>query len=196
MNKLFQKLNAYSLQQILVFGIVAGLIYYFLLFDDGASYSNQIAQFNREIAAEEEKKKDTDANVKEEARIKESVGQLSRQYQEISRQLPTSLSSIDINRGIDAFARNAGVSIKARKPLANVQQAIVDQIPIQVSLEGTFSQLAQFVYLVSGSERATAVSYFKMEPISPRNTRLRFEGVVTGYQLSSTPATDSKGGNR
>ncbi len=47
--------------------------------------------------------------------MQEKVGQLSQKYEEISRRLPSVLFSIDINKAIDDFARNAGVSVKSKK---------------------------------------------------------------------------------
>lgn len=187
MTKIFQTLVNYSLQQVLVFGMVAGLAFYFLAFDDGAAYVAEIASAKNDIQKEEEHRKDTEATLKEVERMKESVGTLSKQYQEISRRLPTNLTSIELNRNIDAFARNSGVSIKARKPLSVISREIVDEIPVQVTLEGGYGDLGQFIYLVSAAERATSVRTFSLAPLDPRSTRLRLEGTVIGYQLSTAP---------
>lgn len=183
MNKFFARLVNFSLQQILVFGVVAGLAYYFLIFDDGGGFRGDIASLRTELNKQEEKKKETDAALREEARMKETIVQLSQKYQEIARRLPMNLSSIELNRNIDAFARNSGASIKARKPMPAQEREIVTEVPIQVTLEGSFADLAQFVQLVSSSERVATVRNFVMTPLDNRGSRLKFEGRVVGYQL-------------
>lgn len=194
MNKFFARLVNFSLQQILIFGVVAGLAYYFFIFDDGSGYRGDIANLQSELAKQEEKKKETDAALKEETRMKEVIVQLSQKYQEISRRLPMNLSSIELNRNVDAFARNSGTSIKARKPLAPVEKEIVTEVPIQVTLEGSFAELAQFVQLVASSERVTTVRNYVMTPIDSRGSRLKFEGRVVGYQLSEEKPEPKKRG--
>lgn len=192
MTKLFQTLVNYTLQQTLIFGLVAGLGYYFFAFDDGSAYVTQITSLRNDVKKEEERRKDTEATLKEVERIKEAVGVLSKQYQEISRRLPTNLQSIDLNRNIDAFARNSKVSIKSRRPLSVIQREIVDEVPVEVVLEGGFAELAQFIYLVAASERATSLKTFNLTPVEARSTRLRLEGTVIGYQLASaTPRADA-----
>lgn len=185
MNKFFQKLVNFSMAQVLVMGLVAGLGYYFFMYNDGSALKGEIANLEGQSAQEETKKKDTDNTLKEEARMKESIVLLSQQYAEISKQLPTSLTSIDINRNIDAFARNAGVSIKSRKPGTNIRKEIVDEVPVSVTLEGTYSELASFLFLVSSSEKAASMKAFTLSGMdSKAGGRLRLDGTVTGYQMA------------
>lgn len=184
MNRIFQILVNYTLQQILIFGIVAGLAFYFLAFDDGSSYMNDIQTIQSDIKKEEERKKDTESTLREAQRMKDAVVELSNQYQQIARQIPSSLSSIELNRNIDAFARNSGASIKSRKPMNIVSKEIVDEVPVQISLEGTYADLAQFLYLVSSAERVTSVKTFTMKPLERESSKLKLEGTVVGYQLA------------
>lgn len=183
MNKVYQRLVGFTMVQVAIAGLLLTAFYYFTSFDDGSSLRSEVERLDTETAQEEAKKKDTDATLKEEARMKDMIGQLSQQYVEVSRRLPTSLSSIELNRHIDSFARNSGASIKARKPLANTRDEIVEQVPVQVNLEGSYAELAQFVYQVSISEQVTGIQAFTLVPVE-KSSRLRFEGTVTGYQLT------------
>lgn len=187
MNKIFERLSYYSMLQIIGFGLIAGGFYYFTAYDDGAAIYAQIATINSQIQQEEVRKKDTEATLKEEASMKDSVGQLSQQYQEISRRLPSALYSIDINRSIDTFARTAGVNVRSKRPGDTVRKEIVDEVPVQVVLEGSYAELAQFVYYVSTAERLTRVRNFVISRDSERgsSTKLKFEGQVVGYKLDA-----------
>lgn len=190
MNRFFNILINYTIQQTVVFGIVAGLVYYFTIFDDGSAYVTEIQSIQTNIKREEEKKKETENTLKEAQRMKEAIGTLSQQYQQISRRIPSNLSSIELNRNIDAFARNSGTSIKSRKPMAIVPKEIVDEVPVQISLEGSYADLAQFVYLVSSSERIASVRTFTLKPIERQSTKLRLDGTVVGYQLADENRVD------
>lgn len=194
MNKVFAKLNLYSMVQILSFSVVLSMIFYFTMYDDGHQVRSEIATLAQQLNEESVKKAETEKALAEEARMKESVVLLSQQYQELSRRIPTSLTSIELNRNVDAFARNAGVSIKSRKPLEIKKGQIVEEVPIEVSLQGSFAELAQFVYVVASSERVTALRSFSFSPIE-KSTQLKFEGVVVGYQIApEPPPTNPEGG--
>ena len=185
MNKLFQSLVNFTIQQVALFGLVLALVYYFTAYDNGQNILAETVSMDQEIRKEEDKKKDTDQNLKEEQRMKSAVGLLSQQYVEISKRLPNNLPSIELNRTIDELARSAQVTVKARKPLSLISTEIVDEIPVQVSLEGTFAQMAQFIYMVSSSERIATVKSYNMAPVTAKSTRLRFDATVVGYQLAS-----------
>ncbi|MBX3040281.1 MAG: type 4a pilus biogenesis protein PilO [Bdellovibrionaceae bacterium] len=197
MNKVFAKLNLYSMVQILSFSVVLSMIFYFTMYDDGHQVRADISQLTQQLNEESIKKEKTEKILAEEALMKESVVLLSQQYQELSRRIPTSLTSIELNRNIDAFARNAGVSIKSRRPLAITKGQIVEEVPIEISLQGSFAELAQFVYVVASSERVTALRSFTFTPIE-KSTQLKFDGVVVGYQIAPEPAatTGNRGGAR
>lgn len=185
MNKFFEKLASYTLSQCLVAGIMFGLFYYFFMYNDGTLIDAQVRTFQEQIRLEEIKKRDTENALKEEAMIKESVGRLSQQFLEVSRRLPATLYSIDISKSIDAFVRTSGVSLKSKKPGNTVKKELVDEVPVTVVIEGNYSEIAQFIYQVSSSERLTRVKNFTIAPLDDKSSkRLRFEGQVVGYKLS------------
>lgn len=194
MNKFFQSLVKYPLSQVVLFSLLIGAGYYYLVFDDGSALQGDISSLEREIKEEETKRGDTESTLKEETRMKEALTVLTQQYQELSRKLPASLTSIDINKNIDIFARNSGTSIKSRRPDPVVHREIIDEVPVVVSLEGGFSELAQFLYFVSASERVTALRRFVITPTDVKSTRLRMEGTILGYKLAEdkTPAKEGK----
>ncbi len=186
MNSLFERLAFYSMIQILGFGLILGGFYYLTMYDDGSSLNKQMALISTQIQDEETKKKETESIMRQEATMKASIGELSTQYSEITKRLPSTLASIDINRGIDAFARSAGVSVQSKRPGVVIKNEIVDEVPVDVSLEGTYVELAQFVYYVSTSERLSRVRNFTITaPLEPKSKKLKFEGQIVGYKLGT-----------
>ncbi|MGE5086928.1 MAG: type 4a pilus biogenesis protein PilO [Bacillota bacterium] len=187
MEKIFEKLSSFTMGKAFVIGLLVVGIFYFTLYDDGSALDGQIASIGQQLTQEEAKKKDTDATLKQVREMQDKVGRLSQQYQEISRRLPNALYSIDINKSIDSFARTAGVDIKAKKPGDNIKHEVVEEVPVSVSLEGTYAQLAQFVYLVASSERLARVKNIVISSSEGEGIakKLKFEGQVVGYKLAS-----------
>lgn len=184
MNKIFDTLAVQTIGKILMIGLALTGLYWNFIYDDGSAVDAQIATVNQQLQEEENKKKDTDATLKQVQEMQEKVGQLSQKYQEISRRLPAVLFSIDINKAIDDFARNAGVSVKSKKPGENVKKEVVEEVPVEVSLEGSYAELAQFTFLVSTAERMARVQNIVLTDSEPGSKRLKFEGQVVGYKLA------------
>ncbi len=184
MNKFFETISTYTLGKAFIIGLAICGVFYFTLYDDGSAVESQIAAIGGQLKTEEAKKKDTDATLKQVREMQDKVGRLSTQYQEISRRLPSALYSIDINKSIDGFARNAGVNVKSKKPGENVRKEVVEEVPVEVSLEGTYSELAQFVYLVSSAERMSRVKNIVITDPGSGAKKLKFDGQVVGYKLA------------
>ncbi|WP_413558400.1 type 4a pilus biogenesis protein PilO [Bdellovibrio sp. HCB209] len=186
MNKFFETLSGYTYGKTLGLGVLLGAIFYFTLYDDGSQVEAQIASVQQQVQEQEAKKKDTDATLKQVNEMREKLGRLSQQYQEISRRLPTVLFSIDINKAIDAFARGANVNVKMKRPGENIKREVVEEVPVDITLEGTYAQLAQFVSLVSSSERLARVKNITIseEQGADPNKKLKFDGQVVGYKLA------------
>jgi type IV pilus assembly protein PilO len=188
MNQIFGKLAGLTNGRALFIGLILGGIYYFMLYDDGSALHAQIGTLNTQLTAAEVKKKDTEATLQEEARMKETVGKLSEQYAFISKKLPYELKSAEMVRAIDTVAKTSGVSVKLKKPGVIAKKEVVDELPVDVSLEGNYAQIAQFIYHTSNLERLTRILNFSITaqaPDSAGNARgLKFDGQVVSYKLA------------
>jgi type IV pilus assembly protein PilO len=194
MNRIFDKLAALSSGKAMLLGLILGVLFYFTAYDSGDGVSAQIASVSAELAKAEAKKKDTEATLKEEASMKEAVIKLSTQYAFISKKLPSDLKSAEMVRAIDSVANTSGVSVKYKKPGVVVQKEVVEELPVDVTLEGTYGQLAKFIYHTSNLERLTRVLNFSVSS-DPKSRNLRFEGQVVSYKLApeNTKPDPSKG---
>lgn len=184
MNKLFDQLSVQSIGKILMLGVLLTFAYWYFIYDDGSAIDQQIVGLDQELATEEAKKKDTDATLKQVQEMQEKIGILSQKYQEISTRLPSVLFSIDINKAIDDFARSANVSVKVKKPGENIRREVVEEVPVDVTLEGSYAELTQFAYVVSTAERMARAVNIVITPVDAGSRRLKLEGQVIGYKLA------------
>src|SRR5687768_12653910 len=91
-------------QKVLIVAAAIGAFYYFMLYDTGEIVIREVADLRTKVQGEEQKKRDTDATLMEEKRMKEAVGILSEKYQLISKKLPSELSTLEINNAIETLA--------------------------------------------------------------------------------------------
>lgn len=187
MNRLFEKLAAMTSARAMVFGLILGGAYYFTTYDSGEGIQAQLVSLNAEISKAEVKKKDTENTLKEEATMKDAVGKLSAQYAFISKKLPSDLKSAEMVRAIDSVANVSGVSVKFKKPGAVVQKEVVEELPVDVTLEGNYGQIVKFIYHTSSLERLTRVLNFSVSGSDIKTKNLRFEGQVVSYKLAPEP---------
>lgn len=193
MNQLFEKLAAMTNGKAIIIGLIAGAAYFFGMYDDGSALTTQITTLDGQLREAEAKKKDTEATLQEEARMKDAVGKLSEQYAFIAKKLPSDLKSSEMIRGIDSVAKMAGVSVKMKKPGTVVKKEVVEELPVDVSLEGSYSQIAQFIFYTSNLERLTRVVNFSLAAHQEDATKpLRFEGQVVSYKLAAEPEKTDK----
>lgn len=201
MKKLFSTLAFLDIQKILLAAAVIGAIYYQFFFDDGALLTKEVGDFRTQTQQEEQKKKDTDTTLAEEKRMKDAVGILSEKYQIISKKLPAQLSTFEINNAIETYARETQVKIKSTRPGTPEALEIVQEVPLEISLEGKYSDLLQFVYNVTVAERLTRLKTVSLVPSGGADhaffsNTLKLEGVIVGYKLAPEKEEPKKEGGR
>lgn len=194
MNKILNRIFLLTNVQVLIGGLIFAALYYFAIYDDGSALDTQIVKVNSDINVETKKKMDVDATLAEKSRMEKSVVALSEQYAIVSKKLPSSLTSIEVNRSIDQYAKNSGVTIKGRRPGIATSREVVEEVPVEVTIEGGYSEITHFMYLISSIERLTKVSNFTLDKLDDTQTsgKIRFTGSVVGFKLA--PAKEAKPG--
>jgi type IV pilus assembly protein PilO len=189
MNKLLRQLASLDGQKVLLAAAAVGAFYYFMVYNDGSVLAAEISTLRQQVQSENEKKKDTDAALGEERRMKQAVIILSEQYQLVSKKLPTQLTELEINGALESYARETRVRIKASRPGTPEKMEIVQEVPWEITLEGRFPEIMKFIQNVSSSERLTRLKSLVIGPVNTQEKSssglLKFEGVVVGYKLAS-----------
>ncbi len=201
MKKLFSTIAFLDFQKILIAAALVGGIYYQFFFDDGAVLSKEVADLRTQTQQEEQKKKETELSLAEEKRMKEAVGILTEKYQIISKKLPAQLSTFEINTAIETYARETQVKIKSTKPGTPERLEIVEEVPLDFSIEGKYPDILQFIYNVSVAERLTRLKTLTLVPSGGLDqgffsSSLKLEGVIVGYKLAPEKDETKKEGTQ
>lgn len=195
------RLASFSFQKAFVFSLILGVVYYFMFFDDGSLIESQIQAKEVEIAAEEAKAQEADEALKEVEQVRTTVGALSEQFKLVSQALPTTIQMADIIRTVDQTARISGVMVKSKEPLPALNREYYEEMPLRVSMEGSYSELTLFLYYLANYERIMKVKNFVItqpQGVDGFNSkRLILNGNVISYRFigNSQSADNTVGGN-
>lgn len=188
MNLLFKLAFITSKQLAMLVLGVAGLFYISPMYDDGSAIEVQITQLRGQIVQEEQNKVKTQQILSERDRLQETLTKLTEQYEDLSRKIPTELSSSEVNRVINDLIQSAKLKSLSRKPLEEKNIGILDEIPFELELQGTFSNVGQFLYLVSTLERVMLVKTLTIHASNQSYDKiLTLKTRVAAYKLSSVP---------
>lgn len=189
-NSLLMRLAAMTMQKALIIGLLFAGIYYAMFFNDGSNYESRIAQLQKDIEVEEGVKRETEQAVREVEQVRANVAALSEQFKAVSAKLPNEVSMADVIKDVDGVARAAGVSIKTKEPMAVTNKDFYEEIPLRISVEGTYSEVTMFLYYISAMERIMRVKSFRMDNQQMHrgmqtaiNGRLIFDGEITAYRF-------------
>ncbi len=169
--------------------VIGGLFYVSPFFDDGSSLDMTINGLRNQITQEEERKVKTEQVLGERDRLQETLAKLTDQYEVLSRKIPSELTSSEVNKQINELIQEAKLKSLARKPLPEKNIGILDEIPYELTLQGTFNEIGQFINDVSTSERVILVKSFNLTSASNQlySGQLTFKVVISAYKLSSKP---------
>lgn len=190
-NSLLIRLAAMTTQKAFILGLIVCGLYYSFLFNDGSTYETRITALQKEIEVEEGVRVETEQAVRELEQVRANVAALSEQFKAITSKLPNEVSMADIIRDVDGVARAAGVSIKSKEPMAVINKQFFEEIPLKISVEGSYSEVTMFLYYVSAMERIMRVKSFRVETpqfsgpakSAPPTGRLIFNGEITAYRF-------------
>lgn len=192
MDKFLLQIAALNMNKVLGAALIATAAYWGMLYNDGSTIQGSISTISTELQAEEQKKNETDSILAQVKEMRDKIGSLSIKYEEIAKRLPEALDTIVVSKSIDSYARNAEVSVKSKKPAENKAGEVVEEVPVEVIVEGKYHELAKFAYLVGSNQRISRLKDIKIsvangEEADSKNfqLRLKLEGRVVGYKLTA-----------
>ncbi len=189
-NNILIQLASWTMQKALIASVIAGALYYFMLYDDGSSIQTQLNQVQSEIQTQEAKSAEADAALKKVEQLRVAGDALSDQFKLVSAAIPTDVQMSDIIRAVDTVARASAVSIKSKEPNAVINRDFYEEIPLSISLQGKFSQINMFLYYLTSMQRIMKVKEFTISRVNSGNnntpldnTMLDFSGQIISYRF-------------
>lgn len=195
--KLIKMIAQFSMFRIFLFaGMVAGA-YYFMYYDNGATFETQITQINAEINAEDIKKKDTEKTIKREDEMRANLAALARDLQVVKAKLPNEFNDTEMTAIINKAAQSTGLNItslarKMKVPAVKstvIGSESVEEIAFDLSLNGRFNQFVQFLEILAQEEKTVKIRDFTIEKNSKDvdDFLIRFKGDVIGFKQTQGP---------
>ncbi|MFZ3228726.1 MAG: type 4a pilus biogenesis protein PilO [Pseudobdellovibrio sp.] len=196
--KIVSLIAQFSMMRILVLAIGIGLGYFFMYYDNGDSLYTQITDLKGQISTEEVKKKDTEATIKKEDEMQANLASIARDLQVVKAKIPNEFKDTEMTTIVNKASMTSGVSVLllSRKQNAPVRGSMVgsesvEEIVFELSLNGSFNRMVQFVELLSREEKIIKLRDFSIErrsKTSIEDTSVIFKGDVIGFRQAAEAA--------
>jgi len=186
LTEFFIKLSSLSRTSILVLSVGVTFLYYSLLYDDGSSLKEAISNAEKELALEREKEKESDFALKEVEIVRSSLEALTQQFNVVSAQLPRDLQMAEVIRIVDSISKLSEITIRTKEPKTTIKEQVIEVLPIQITADGTFSQLIKFLYYVTAIERIFRVQSLNIqseEDGKAKNATIRVRVDIASYRF-------------
>lgn len=183
---ILEKVAQLEPQKALGIGLVVGALYYMALFDDGSVLKANIAQLQQDVEAEKVKKVETDKARAQEKESQRQIEELKNSIVTVTSQMPVNLKGLDVARTIDIESMRAEIKVTEKKPgtAAPLAMAQVEEVPVEIELEGKFSNFVNFLLGISSNSQITRIKSFRMQNSDLREdpTKLKITAVIVGYR--------------
>ena len=192
MNELMSKIAGFSTNRIALFGLIITGLYFYTLYDSGASIVTENQGISGQITEETSKKVETEKILKKEEEMRSDVASLAKTYEEVKSKIPIEFESSELRTIVEQISNAAELKIDKLKntdlqpettsgPDAN----LVDRIAIEYTFEGNYSQILNFMSQVSQVEKVIKVSELKIKTTDGKDgpaRQLMMEATVVGYK--------------
>ena len=201
-NNVLIRLAVMTMQKVAIIGVALAVVYYFTMYNDGSTIETQIQKVQVDIQQEETKAQQAEAALKEVERVRAAVGALGEQFRVVSQALPSEVQMADIVRTVDTISKTAGVSVKSKEPQPVINHDYYEEIPLKISMEGTFSEVTMFLYYISSLQRVMRIKSFVISvpqgnggvnsPLAPVG-HLSFDGEIESFRFIPEKASAASG---
>ncbi len=196
MNRYISQLADMQWLNVVIAGVVAAVVYYFTMFDSGATLEAEISKGGVRLEEAKRQLAQTEKAMQDANRFEREVRETARQFESIVDYMPLALSAADLNGIITKNAQFAGVRVTKLEPEGKDQTAGFYQTTrMSMQLEGTFAQIVTFLANLSRAPNLLTLekTILKMSKTSAQVSGLSFNAVLVGYrylkdEVEATPA--------
>jgi type IV pilus assembly protein PilO len=127
------------------------------------------------------------AQVAEIERYKREIGELEKRLALLRDRLPSEKETPTLYRAVSAAAEQSGLGVALFQPRAAVPKDVVNEIPITITAQGSYHQLAKFFERVAGLPRVVNVNDFKMTGLGKAKDSMKADLTLATYMYRSSP---------
>ena len=127
------------------------------------------------------------AQVAEIELYKREVGELEKRLALLKDRLPSEKETPTLYRAVSTAAEQAGLGVALFQPKPAVPKDVVSEIPITISAQGSYHQLAKFFEQVAGLPRVVNVNDFKMTGLGKSKDSMKADLTLATYMYRSAP---------
>ena len=130
------------------------------------------------------------AQVAEIERFRRELVELEKRLVLLQDRLPSEKETPTLYRALSSAAEQAGLGVSLFQPKEARAKDVVSEIPITLSAEGNYHQLAKFFERVAGLPRVVTVNDFKMAGLAKAKNSMKADKTLATYMYrpSSAPA--------
>lgn len=168
-------------RRFLIYGGIAGLVvflYYFFLY---LPFSTQIAEKQTRLQDLEAERIKLQATLKDREKLKAEIAEVEARFREATTQLPEQKEIPELLRQVSNLGRDSGLEITLFRQQPERLQDLYAEVPVEVSVRGSYHQIALFFEKVRHLDRIVNIS-----DIVIKNPRLTDNGLQVDASFFAT----------
>ena len=165
-----------------VIAIVAGA--YFLLISPVQARIDALVVKQKQVTTEVNQAR---AQVAEIERFRREIAELEKRLALLKDRLPSEKETPTLYRAVSAAAEQAGLGVALFQPRQAVPKDVVSEIPITISAQGSYHQLAKFFERVAGLPRVVNVNDFKLTGLGKSKDSMKADLTLATYMYRTAP---------
>lgn len=170
-----------------------GVGYYVLLHTDVASKIDKEKARTAELETELSKVKQSQASYFAD---RDELAMRQQKQREWNKVLPETTEAATFLSALQAVSNISGIDLKAWSPQEEIPQTFYAKVPMKLTIQGRFHQIAKFIYEVGKQDRIINMENLELsEPkVEGEDVTLKATCLATTFHLlkKATPAGDKK----
>ena len=134
------------------------------------------------------------AQVAEIERFRREIVELEKRLVLLQDRLPSEKETPTLYRALSSAAEQVGLGVSLFQPREARAKDVVSEIPITLTAEGSYHQLAKFFERVAGLPRVVTVNDFKMSGLAKAKNSMRADMTLATYMYRAGAAAAPKPG--
>lgn len=173
--------------RVVMYGMLAAALYFFLLYDGGSNLIEQNGQKKEQLKVSIRQLEDTKKAIQDANRFEQEVKILQNKFERITEFMPKTLKVADLTTLIYDEASMASIRITKTDPETKSGKGdFFDTLRIKISFEGEFVNVVRFFSNLSKRKQLITFEDSSFEVVNREGNKssVRFDGSLVGYRYT------------